>query len=287
MTTSMALIRHAARRCGFRLTMVPALAAMATLALSSATAVAAGRSLAPTVAQPQADTAFTGSPVKSRLGQIARTDPSLLGRTDSTLVHVVVKLDYDAVASYEGNVPGYEATSPKKTGKKLKHNKAAVDAYTRYAAGFERKILDRVKAKVPQMNLRESFRNAYGGVTMTLPANAIGQLLSVEGVVAVQQDSLEQPLTDVTPAFLGAAAVWPSLGGSTKAGEGVIVGVLDTGIWPEHPALADHGLAAPPGGPFACQFGVGGDAPFTCNHKLIGAYAFLNTYTAVNARLAR
>jgi subtilisin family serine protease len=259
--------------------LLSALAITVTLAVLSANSAAAG-SLAPAVTQPQYESTFTAKPVKSRLGQIAQTDPDLLNRTDTTPVNVMVKLDYDAVASYEGNVPGYAATSPKKTGKKLKQNQAAVSAYTGYIAVYEAKVLDAIKGRVPTATVRQSFRTVYGGVAMTLPANKIGALLSVEGVVAVQEDSLEQPLTDVTPAFLGADQVWASLGGSTKAGEGVIVGVLDTGIWPEHPSLVDHGLAPPPGGPFACQFGVAGDASFTCNNKLIGAYAFLATYTS-------
>src|SRR5439155_628159 len=144
-----------------------------------------------------------------------------------------------------GERSGYAATSPKKTGKKLKQNQAAVGAYMGYIAAYESTVLDAVKGRVPTATVRQSFRTVYGGVAMTLPANKIGDLLSVQGVVAVQEDSLEQPLTDVTPTFLGADQVWPSLGGSTKAGEGVIVGVLDTGIWPEHPSLVDHRLAPP------------------------------------------
>jgi subtilisin family serine protease len=255
-----------------------ALAITVTLAVLSANPAAAG-SFAPALSQPQYETTYTNKPVKSRLGQLTQTDPSLLGRTDSTPINVMVKLDYDALASYEGNIPGYAATSPKKTGKKLKQNQTAVNAYVGYIVGYESKVLDAVKGRVPEAKIGRSFRSVYGGIAMTLPANKIGDLLSVNGVVAVQEDALEQPLTDVTPAFLGADQVWPSLGGSTKAGEGVIVGVLDTGIWPEHPSFVDHGLAPPPGGPFACQFGVGGDAPFSCNNKLVGAYAFLNTYT--------
>ncbi|MFH8251437.1 S8 family serine peptidase [Microbacterium sp. B2969] len=79
--------------------------------------------------------------------------------------------------------------------------------------------------------------------------------------------------------FIGADAVWPSLGGRDKAGAGVIVGVIDTGIWPEHPMLEDKGLSAPAGGPWACEFGDGSVGPaFSCNDKLVGAYAFLDTY---------
>ena len=81
--------------------------------------------------------------------------------------------------------------------------------------------------------------------------------------------------------FIGATPVWPSLGGSQKAGQGVKVGVLDTGIWPEHPSFADPGISHP-GGTYACEFGLSGDADrsganFACNDKLIGAYAFLET----------
>ncbi|MCR2817970.1 S8 family serine peptidase [Microbacterium sp. zg.Y1090] len=84
--------------------------------------------------------------------------------------------------------------------------------------------------------------------------------------------------------FVGADAVWPSLGGRDKAGVGVIVGVIDTGIWPEHPMLVDNGIPAPEGGPWACEFGGGAEGAgddFSCNDKLIGAYAFLDTYQRV------
>ena len=85
------------------------------------------------------------------------------------------------------------------------------------------------------------------------------------------------PDADATT-FIGADKVWPSLGGRDRAGEGVIVGVIDSGIWPEHPMLADNGISKPAGGPWACEFGVGGDDAFACNDKLIGAYAFLDSY---------
>jgi subtilisin family serine protease len=90
------------------------------------------------------------------------------------------------------------------------------------------------------------------------------------------------PDTDATT-FIGADKVWPSLGGRDKAGEGVIVGVIDTGIWPEHPMLQDNGIAKPAGGPWACEFGDGTQgAAFACNDKLIGAYAFLDQYAALS-----
>ncbi len=59
------------------------------------------------------------------------------------------------------------------------------------------------------------------------------------------------------------------------AGEGIIYGNLDTGIWPEHPSFADQGnLSSPPGTARECNFGdnplTPANDPFACNNKLIG-----------------
>ena len=72
-------------------------------------------------------------------------------------------------------------------------------------------------------------------------------------------------------------------------GKGVLVGVIDSGIWPEHPSFAPN--AKLPAAPVldgslrsACAFGNtswnAGDKPFTCNKKLVGAREFLDTYKA-------
>ena len=77
---------------------------------------------------------------------------------------------------------------------------------------------------------------------MSYPPTRCASSSAVDGVVAVQRDSLEQPQTDVTPQFLGATNIYPQLGGRDRAGQGVIVGVLDTGITPQHPSFRDTGL---------------------------------------------
>ena len=78
------------------------------------------------------DSTFVGA--KSSSGAIAQSDPALLGRTDATPVNVMIKYDYDATASYAGGVDGLAATSPRVTGKSLKANAAAVQAYDAYTA---------------------------------------------------------------------------------------------------------------------------------------------------------
>lgn len=95
-------------------------------------------------------------------------------------------------------------------------------------------------------------------------------------------------------AFLGLPdGLWDRLGGPEKAGAGVIVGVIDTGIFPEHPSFADRPEAAghrnylgPPYDPpklwkGACQAGEGFSSS-ACNNKLIGARYFVAGFDADN-----
>lgn len=221
---------------------------------------------------------------KSVTGRAAKSDPTVLKRSDAALVAVMVKLDLDPVASYSGGVNGLAATSPGTTGKSVKGNAGAVTAYRKHADKVVSTAAKDIARAVPKAKVGRSFTTAYGGLSVVLPANQAKDLLAVDGVVAVQADTLAQPLTDASPKFVGATKVWPALGGYKTAGEGVLVGILDSGIWPEHPSMADPGIDPPAGGPFACEFGDGSaglGAQFECNDKLVGAHAFVDTYVAV------
>ena len=131
----------------------------------------------------------------------------------------------------------------------------------------------------------------YGGIALTVPANRVETLLGLPGVVAVQRDSREELQTDSSPSFIGAPTIYGQLGQTADdAGKGVIVGVLDTGGWPEHPSYVDHGnLPAPPpkadGSPRVCDFGdnplTPAHDPFACQDKLISGEPFLDTYNAI------
>jgi hypothetical protein len=195
----------------------------------------------------------------------------------------MVKLDYDPIASYAGDIPGLRATSPTVTGRSLRGKSAAVAAYRSYVVRLEERVLDAIDASIPRSTVGSSFRIAYGGFALRLPLDQVGNLLDIPDVAAVQRDELEQPLAVEEPyQSIGAQAVWNQLDGSVLTGQGVVVANLDTGIWPENPMFEDLGLPAPPGGPYTCQFGLSGDPndpAFACNHKVIGAKAFVDTYT--------
>ena len=276
-------VRHALSR----LCKLPApLAALVLLAGGSPVAAAPVSGLDPSTLTATAlspDSTITGA----KLEDVALTDPSLLGQTSSEGVNVMIKYQYDATATYSGGIEGLSPTSPRKTGKSLQDNDQAVRDYESYIKGKETATSAAILATVPSASIRNSYTTVYGGVSATVPANQISSLLAVPGVEAVQRDSIESPLAqDDATTFVGAAAVWPSLGGEAHAGQGVIVALLDTGIWPESPFFTDGAGLPAPVAAHACQFGDGSDVAhlgptFACNNKLVGAYAFTQTYMAL------
>lgn len=260
-------------------------ALFAALATALALAVPAGAEGEEFTATPlTAESQFQGTKVKS-------------GET----VSVIVQLADAPLASYTGGVAGIPATSPKVTKKDLNPNSKAAKDYNNYLVGKQDAFKADAKKLAPSAAIKDDFQIALNAVTMTIKSDQIAQLRRLDGVVAVLPDTLEQPDTNVSPEFIGAPAAWGQLGGQENAGEGVIVGVLDTGIWPEHPSFADPSpvggaMPAPPtvpgsngfssaGAKDTCDFGNTAanpdDAAFTCNNKLIGAYNFLDTYKAV------
>ncbi|WP_164545078.1 S8 family serine peptidase [Antribacter gilvus] len=219
---------------------------------------------------------------KSPSSALAGTPDSLLGITSSAKIPVLLKFDYDATASYTGGVDGLAATSPSVKGGKLSKADADVKKYEAHLAKREKDIKGAVKNAVPGVTFFESYTTVYGGVAAEVPGNEVAALLQVPGVVAVQENGMEQPLTDSSIEFINADAAYDVLGTDALAGDGVIYGNLDTGVWPEHPSFADDGLPAYTGAAIPCEFGdnplTTENDPFVCNDKLIGGWHFTDAY---------
>src|SRR4051812_870066 len=96
---------HPARGRRRTLLALPLLAAgLGVVAVTAASAGAGAASRFSAAGGVTQTTTFTGA--KSTSGQLAQSDPSLLGRTDSTPVNVMIKYDFDGTASYAGDVAG-------------------------------------------------------------------------------------------------------------------------------------------------------------------------------------
>ena len=200
------------------------------------------------------------------------------------LVSVIVKLDLAPLASYRGGIPGYAPTNPQLTGTpQLDLRSVASQRYLGYLTQRLQAFEVAALAAIPQAHITARYRVVYGGAALLVPAAEVDQLARLPGVVAVQPDRLLQLTTDRSPQFIGAPTLWRALGGPQHAGEGVVVGVLDTGIWPEHPSFADDGSYPPPP-PWwrgVCAPPNDTSPPIACTNKLIGARVFLDAYKAL------
>ncbi len=142
------------------------------------------------VAQPTGQIITATKALTSRLAQ---SDPAVLHLSGSAATPVMVKLDYDPLATYNGYLAGLPATSPQVTGKKLDVASPAAVAYSGHINTVERAFLSALQQSVPSAAVGQTYHTVYGGVAVRVPADQVSSLLQLPGVVAVQADSLHQP----------------------------------------------------------------------------------------------
>ena len=203
--------------------------------------------------------------------------------TSKNGVYIVRLADLPAVA-YDGGVAGYTATKPK-PGQKLDPNSADV---TRYV-GYLKSKHDEALSFAGGATKLYDYSYSLNGFAAKLSEQQAIKLSGVAGVLSVEPDLANTMDTLTTPAFLGlsqSGGTWDQLGGVGKAGENVVVGILDTGVWPENPAFSDRTGAGPngqngklayqqlPGWHGKCTPGEAFNASM-CNQKLIGAQFFV------------
>lgn len=200
----------------------------------------------------------------------------------------IVQMLADPVVAYDGGVPGLEATKPAK-GQKINPNSNRVQRYAEYLNGAHGSAL----AKVGGGQKLYDYVYSYNGFAARLTEGQAQALKGLKGVVAVTEDELQTMDTSSTPAFLGLAnadgspkpgGLWDQLGGvgdkkDTGAGEDVIIGIVDSGIWPESKSFSDRDASGKllyqqiPGWHGKCKPGENMNASM-CGQKLIGAQWF-------------
>ena len=194
----------------------------------------------------------------------------------------IVQFLADPVVAYQGGVAGLRATKPAKGGKIDPQSQDVV----RYV-GYLKEGHDRALAAVGGAQKLYDYVYAYNGVAAKLSEAQAAAIAKLDGVLAVTPDELRTVDTSSTPDFLGltaAGGLWEQLGGNGSkkaagAGEGIVIGIVDSGIWPESKSFTDRDANGKlvfqqlPGWHGKCVPGEAFNASL-CNQKLIGAQYF-------------
>lgn len=203
----------------------------------------------------------------------------------------IVQLADKPIASYDGQISGMPATQPE-PGNRLDFQSAEVQLYN----GYLDQKQSAVRATISEAPVLYNYSVVLNGFAALLTDDEVRALQARPDVASVVPDTPRQLTTTFTPVFLGLDkpnGLWTKLGGKDKAGENIIIGVVDGGVWPENPAYADRVDSngkptfatsgalvydAPPARwKGSCQTGEGFSVTH-CNNKLIGAQYFDTTY---------
>jgi subtilisin family serine protease len=188
----------------------------------------------------------------------------------------LVQFDGAPLATYTGGVAGIAGTKPA-AGGKLDRKAWNYNAYRDHIRAQRTDVLR--KAKVDGKQAVAQYDTVVNGVALKLTGAEVAKLSGTPGVRKVWKQEYFKIETADTPTFLGlagAGGAWQrQFGGQSRAGEGVIVGVLDTGITPENPSFAALPEPRPDADIIAAKWNgecvAGEEAPVTCNNKLLGA----------------
>ena len=209
-------------------------------------------------------------------GMLATATTSTAAPSDTGTSVYLVMTAQEPLASYEGGVSGFARTRPA-DGQRLDTRSANARSYAAHLVATHDAALRAVGA--PTSAKRTDYTVALNGFSASLTAAQADALAKAPGVAHVWKDEQRFADTVTTPDFLGltgTSGVWnQKFKGSAKAGAGVIVGDLDSGIWPENPSFAP--LPTPAVGQALVDSkwkgtcASGEEEPVPCNNKLIGA----------------
>ena len=193
-----------------------------------------------------------------------------------------VRLNESPVALYQGGISGYQATSSdvvKGKSRKLDVNSKDVKSYRSFLVSRQDSVIKKAIALLGELNVKQRTTLAYNGMVIEMTQAEAAKLADVAGIAHIQREILRQPMTDAGPAIIKAPSVWSGEAtGTASKGEGMVVGIIDTGINTDHPSFADIGGDGfdhtNPWGQGVYSGDCASDFSELCNDKLIGVHSW-------------
>ncbi|MBR9727930.1 S8 family peptidase [Shewanella intestini] len=197
----------------------------------------------------------------------------------------IVQLADAAVTTYNGGIEGYQATSIRANAGQVKlfnsTNDNNIAAYKKLLLDKQQSFVDVARVQGINLELRQQYTTAINGFSTNLTQQQAQLLSTMPQVLNVKRSGIYELHTDIGPQIIGADQIWTgnSAQASSFKGEGILVGVIDTGINSDHPSfqsVGDDGYA------HINPFGEGvyvGDCAIEefadmCNDKLVGIRSY-------------
>ncbi|KAK4774902.1 hypothetical protein SAY86_009837 [Trapa natans] len=198
-------------------------------------------------------------------------------------VYMVI-IEGEPVISYRGGINGLEATAVE-SDEKIDTTSELVISYAQHLEKKHDMLLGMLFNHGTYEKLY-SYRHLINGFAVDLSTEQAEILGRSPGVKSVELDWKVQRYTTHTPQFLGLpTGVWPTGGGHDKAGEDIVIGFVDSGIYPHHPSFSSP--LTEQYGPLPKYRGKCENDPVTkksfCNGKIIGAQHFAKAAIAAGA----
>ncbi len=197
----------------------------------------------------------------------------------------LVRLADPPIAAYRGGTAGLAPTSPEATGEgKLLAGSSAVLAYRTFLESRHAEFLNSVYHMLGRAPvIAHRYFAANNGMAVRLLPEEAERVSRLPQVAFLQADFTRQLHTDAGPSWIGADSIWDGSGtgglGSTQ-GEGIVIGVIDSGINPSNPSFAAVGPVDgyvhinPNGSGTFVPGSYCATVPSLCNDKLIGLWNF-------------
>ncbi|GJP40977.1 hypothetical protein CLOM_g629 [Closterium sp. NIES-68] len=154
----------------------------------------------------------------------------------------------------------------------------AVARFNKWLGRLQDGVADDVK--LPRANVLYSMRHVSNAFVARLTPKQLQQLKRHPAVAEIKPNYPISKLTTNSANFLKLPETLWSTRGRDRAGEGVVVGIIDTGIWPEHPSFSSDVDLLYPDPPATWKGTCQVTADFQCNRKVIGARYFNGGFRA-------
>ncbi|KAL5847375.1 hypothetical protein ACOSQ3_010899 [Xanthoceras sorbifolium] len=131
-----------------------------------------------------------------------------------------------------------------------------------------------------------SYNHVIHGFSARLTALQLSEIEKSSAHLATYLESFGKLFTTHSPKFLGLKGK-SGLLPAASYGEGIIIGIIDTGIWPESDSFNDRGMPpVPERWKGQCENGTA-FSPSVCNKKLIGARSFSKGLQAAGINISK